>query len=404
MQGKKEVERKINSEIFKEQQKLLLDTPSFATKVHPIQHGIDPFQTVFEKRGRELIAEGKVACLLVAGGQGTRLGFDGPKGCYPLTPVKHKTLFQIFAEKLRAASLQANRPLKMGVMTSPENHFLVQAHFMAHDFFGCLPGQIEFFQQGELPFLSASGELVMEDDKILAGPDGNGSSIRAFFASPLAKKWEQEQIAFVNFLLVDNPIADPFDSYLVGAHACGAVDATIKCIRREDPEELLGLLVAIDGKPAVIEYTEAPKDIWAEKNAEGKLVYALSNISLFCFSFSFLAKVAGQTLPLHKALKKGVWKFERFIFDILKFAPKAQVLIYPRRVCFAPVKNKTGKNSPETARRALMERDREVLGEISGSEVPASCLEIDFPFYYPTPELLAKWKGKKIPSSSYVES
>lgn len=397
MQETKKVEKKINLEIFKEQQRLINENPSFCDSVNPVQKVVDPYQECFEKRGKELICDGKVACILVAGGQGTRLGFEGPKGCYPLTIVKEKTLFQIFAEKLHAASLQAGRPLKMAIMTSTENHSLVQAHFMVHNYFGCSPKQIGFFKQGELPFLDASGELLKEGDKVVFGPDGNGSSIAAFFASPLAKEWEQEGVSFVTYILVDNPMAEPFDPYLVGAHACNAVEATIKCTLREDLEEHLGLVVEIEGKPAVIEYMEAPKEIW---NLQA---YSISNISLFCFSFSFLQEASKQELPLHKAFKKGAWKFERFIFDILKFAHSAQVVVYPRKDCFAPVKNKTGNNSPETAKRVLSFRDREVIEAITGKVAPPSCLEIDPQFYYPTEHLLSKWKGKEIPNIPYVE-
>lgn len=394
----KKVEKKINLEIFKEQQKCLFENTVFSNLAQPYQKTIDPYQAVFEKRGKELIAEGKVGCILVAGGQGTRLGFEGPKGCYPLTAVKHKTLFQLFSEKLQAASLKVGHPLKMAIMTSQDNHASIQAHFMANDYFGCSPFQINFFKQGELPFLDTKGDLIQQGNKVMSGPDGNGSSISAFFASPIAKEWEKEGITFINFILIDNPLADPFDPYLVGAHAINAVDASLKCIKREDIDEQLGLVVEVMSKPAVIEYMEAPRELWKDPE------YLIANISLFCFSFSFLVEAAKQKLPLHKAFKKEVWKFERFIFDVLNYTHNAQVLLYPRKDCFAPLKNRTGKNSPETARAALTLKDREIIEAITGKMAPPSCLEIDPSFYYPTETLLTKWKGKEIPNSPYVES
>lgn len=399
------MEKKINLEIFEEQLKLLKEEPQFFTSIQPYQKEIfNPFQESFEKRGKSLLAAGKVGCILVAGGQGTRLRFQGPKGCFPVTPVKNKSLFQLFAEKLHAASLQVGCPLKMAIMTSVDNHASVLAHFIANDYFGCSPMQINFFKQGELPFLDVNGKLIRQDNRILTGPDGNGSSIQTFFASSLAQQWEKEGVTFVNFISVDNPLADPFDAHLVGAHAINANDISLKCIKREDPEELLGLLAEASGRPVVIEYMEAPKEIWTLKEKSGVPTYSLANISLFCFSYSFLAKVANYKMPLHKAFKNGVWKFERFIFDVLNFTQKSQVFLYPRKFCFAPVKNFTGKNSPETAKLALTLRDREVIGALTGQSVPLSCLEIDPSFYYPTEILLTKWIGKKIPDNPYVES
>ena len=114
--------------------------------------------------------------------------------------------------------------------------------------------------------------------------------------------------------------------------------------------------------------------------------------------------MANQALPLHKALKKGVWKFERYIFDVLKFSYRAILAIYPRENCFAPIKNREGENSLESAQKALIAQDRKVIEAITGSKAPMSCLEIDPAFYYPTIDLLAKWKGREIPPLPYIDS
>ena len=411
----------INQEVLKEQQRLILKPFVSHRTFKPYTRTVDVHRKVYKEKGKALLREGKVGCILVAGGQGTRLGFSGPKGCCPVTAVKQKTLFRYFSERVKAASLQAEFPLKMAVMTSPKNHAATLAHFLVNDQFGLLPGQLGFFQQTELPILTQSGELFLESqDKIAFAPDGNGSCIQAFYKSPLAQQWKDEGIHYITFILIDNPLADPFDPYLIGTHATAGVDVTLKCMKREDPEEKLGTIVEIDGKPEVVEYSEISREDQIAKDANGDLLYSIANISLFCFSSSFLENAAKKEMPLHKAFKKSdyvstsgevvhatlpcVWKFEKFIFDILAFANTTQVAVYPREYCFAPVKDKSGKNSLENATKTLSLYERKLIESITGKTAPAACLEIDPQFYYPTQNLKSQWKGRDIPESPYVES
>lgn len=425
---------KINSETFKpltEEQKTRVDKELLnrlravlqekKTPLPPFQPHtkiVDVNQAFYKEQGEALLRSGKVGCILVAGGQGTRLGNLGPKGCLPITSVKEKTLFQYFAEKVKSASVCYDASLKMAIMTSKQNHAATLAHFITYNNFGLDSSQISFFRQGQLPLLTPKGELFLEaEDKVAFGSDGNGSCFRDFFKSPIAKTWEEEGICYVMFILVDNPLADPFDPYLIGAHAATGVNATLKCIEREQTDEKLGLVVDMGGKARVIEYSEAPHEVWNLKDSDGKLLYSIANISLFCFSLSFLAAVANKELPLHKAFKKSnfvdisgaiiessepcAWKFEHFIFDVLDFSHSAQVALYPRNVTFSPVKN---KGEIETAKISLTAFDRNVLETITGQAVPDSCLEIDPAFYYPTEVLLSKWRGHPIPDTPYIEA
>lgn len=347
---------------------------------------LKPFQNIRDiasfqdNLGKKALEEGKVGCILVAGGQGTRLGLSGPKGCLQVTPATHQTLFQYFAEKLKAASKRYKKPLKMAIMTSLENHEETVKCFHS--------SQISFFTQGELPLLHEDGS-----PSNLTGPDGNGACVEAFFNSGIGDAWMKEGIEYVTFILVDNPLADPFDAALISAHIQEGVEASIKCIQRADPEEKLGILVEENGHPAVLEYMEIPKEDRTRPFA--------GNISLFCFSMPFLKRVSKVELPLHRTLKKNLWKFEKFIFDILPYSHSTQALLYPREMTFAPIKDSTDL---EKARKALTLKDRKILEAITGTGAPPSVLEIDPAFHYPDSDLLAKWKGRKIPSSPYVAS
>lgn len=411
----------IDLKVLKDQQQLILEPLPSKLAFTPYTKTVDVHRKVYKEKGKALLREGKVGCILVAGGQGTRLGFPGPKGCCPVTAVKQKTLFHYFADRVKAASLQAEHPLKMAIMTSPKNHAATLAHFLVNDLFNLDPNQIGFFQQSQLPVLNEAGELFLETpDKIAFAPDGNGSCIQAFYQSPLAKEWQDAGIHYITFILVDNPLADPFDPYLIGAHASAGVDVTLKCTKREDPEEALGLVVDVEGKPLVVEYSEISESDRHAKDDTGALLYSIANISLFCFSSSFLENAAKEKMPLHKAFKKSsyvassgdvvsstepcVWKFEKFIFDILTFANTAQVSVYPREYCFAPVKDKTGKNSLANATEMLSSFERKLIESITGKTAPAVCLEIDPQFYYPTQALKSHWKGREIPEIPYVES
>ena len=376
----------IDPAILRIQQGLLTSEPPVAS--------FSPFQEVCQvdtrhtEMGLELLKAGKVGCIMVAGGQGTRLGFDGPKGAYPITPVKQKTLFQYFQEKVDAAGKQVGRSLPVAIMTSPLNDAETKSHFHLNN--------LSFFTQGMLPFLDVQGNLIFESPgKLAFGPDGNGSAINSFFNAGIADRWEKEGVELIIFVMVDNPLADPFDSQLIGSHYHAQTDISIKCIERKNIDEKVGLLVQASGQAAVVEYSEISPAAWHAVDSQGKLIYHLANISLFCFSFSFLKKIAKQPLRLHKAYKKlgdnslSAWKFERFIFDLLPLASSSQALLYDRANCFAPVKD---VESVKATQKALTHLDRVTLASITGHLPPYTCQEIDPSFYYPTPALLEKWE------------
>ena len=315
-------------------------------------------------RGRKLIRQGKVGCLIVAGGQGTRLGFNGPKGMFPISVIKHKTLFQLFAEKTLAAS--ENLPL--AIMTSPLNDKQTRDFFKGHNDFGLK--HISFFTQGMLPFENQDGNPIEE-----TGPDGNGRALHHFVNSSIWKQWHDQGVRYLNFVLVDNPLADPFDGELIGFHDRMRSDVVVKCIKRTDPDEKVGIIIEQEGEVHVVEYSELSDD-------ERSLKHPLANISLFSFTMDFVKQASEATLPIHRTLKAispgkpKAWKSEYFIFDVLSLAKKVDILLYPREICFAPLKNATGKDSPETVQAALQERDRQHYQQMTGKKPPNQPFEL----------------------------
>ncbi len=208
-------------------------------------------------RGRQLIEQGRVGCLLLAGGQGTRLRFSGPKGLYPLSIIKHKSLFQLCAEKVGAAGKQARCPLKLAIMTSQENDKETRAFFQQNGYYGLKPAQISFFVQNDLPFLDASGHLFLSNPwQVAKGPDGNGNSLISFMQSGILEDWSQQGIQYLQTILIDNPLADPFDAELAGFHERQKVDVSLKCTEKKQAEEKVGVLVREKGRCCVIEYSE----------------------------------------------------------------------------------------------------------------------------------------------------
>jgi UDP-N-acetylglucosamine/UDP-N-acetylgalactosamine diphosphorylase len=360
-----------------------------------------------QELGKKLIAEGKVGCLIVAGGQGTRLNFNKPKGLYPVTLIKKKSLFQLFAEKILAAGKRASRLLYVAIMTSKENHEETVASFKQNNYFGLKQVQVFFFSQKDLPFLDKQGNLLLDKEGHFAmGPNGNASSLKEFVASGIWDTWCKLGISYVNYMHIDNPLADPFDAELTGFHSrYPQSDMILKCIERENVNEKIGVIFQIDGKVGIVEYSELSKEEKEARTEEGSLKNACANIGLYSFSMDFVQNVASSyynQLPFHKAWKKGSWKFEKFIFDVMSFAQNVKALLYPRLDCFAPLKNAEGENSPSSVQMALQRKDRQVFEKISGTSTDGIVFELDPVFYYPDAELVQKWKGKSLPPTGYI--
>lgn len=357
--------------------------------------------------GKRLIANGKVGCLIVAGGQGTRLGFHGPKGMFPVSVVKGKTLFQIFSEKVLAAGKQANSALPLAIMTSPQNHEQTVNFFRQHNNFGLDKDQIDFFCQKDLPLLDDHGNLLLEmSGNIALGPNGNGTAFEYFITEGIWKKWYAKGIEYMTFILVDNPLADPFNAELIGLHDRNKCDITVQCVEKNSPDEKVGLLVQSKQGVKVVEYSEITDVDREALMPDGSLKHKCANIGIFCFSMDFIQRTF-NTAPLswHFASKDTkvldsegkektvkAWKFEKFIFDILPQAEQLTALLCQRENCFAPLKNQSGANSIDTVQKALLQKDKATFYQVTGTHVDHEKFELSQEFYYPTPQLLENWK------------
>jgi UDP-N-acetylglucosamine/UDP-N-acetylgalactosamine diphosphorylase len=408
-------------------QKQLLSEP-----IHALIDNLKPFKDYSEAgkfpqdivEGKKLISQGKVGCLIVAGGQGTRLNFDGPKGMFPITVIKNKSLFQLFAEKVIAAGNALGYDLPLAIMTSPLNHEQTLDFFKKNNNFGLHSDQISFFTQGLLPFLNEEGNLFLEKtSQIAEGPNGNGTSLYHFVEQGIWQRWQDQGVRYINFIFIDNPLADPFDAELVGFHHRQKVDVTVKCTWRRDAKEKVGVLVKDSGKTAVVEYTELAESERFAVLEDGILKHPCANISLFCFSMDFIFRLFSEGLynkmPLHRAFKaakyistEGIekksekpiaWKYERYIFDVLAFTDRVATLLYPREKCFAPLKNASGEDSIESVKHALLNSDRQAFAKVSQTKVPDRAFELSQEFHYPTENLLKKWEGKALSPQDYVE-
>lgn len=411
----------LNIPTLRQQQQMLVSSPQQTVRLlDPLQE----FSTIGNpeniKAGKKLIAEGKVGCLVVAGGQGTRLRFDGPKGIFPVSVIKKKSLFQLLAEKVLAAGKQVGRQLPLAVMTSPQNHERTLHFFEEHQNFGLDREQLTIFCQGMLPLLNPQGNLFLDQPHHIAvGPDGNGSSLKHFVMQGIWEKWYDRGVRFLNFVLIDNPLADPFDAELVGFHHHRGADVVAKCTPRLHSEEKVGILIRHEDKARVIEYSELPEEECTATLEDGSLKHACANLSLFSFSMDFIHGAAKAQMPFHLAKKAvkyltpegktmqaeepNACKFEAFIFDVLPLALKVQALLYPREQCFAPLKNAQGEASIVTVQAALQYRDREIIKAITGAEPPTHPFELAQEFYYPTEDFLENWKRKPLAEETYIE-
>ena len=337
------------------------------------------------KLGKELIAAGKVAPFVVAGGQGTRLGFDGPKGDFPVSPVRNKTLFQVFAESIAAVSQRYGAVCPWYVMTSPMNHAASIEIFRSNDYYGLDHKNVFIFQQGTLPNFSHDGKILLADEAHIAcSPDGHGGSLKALYQSGAVKDMKKRGIEYLSYWQVDNPLINIFDPLFIGLHVLDEAEMSSKALVKTGPFEKVGNFCLADGKVTVIEYSDLPDELAELQNPDGSLAFRLGSIAIHIINRSFVEKLNTDdfSLPLHRAVKKiphideqgkpvmadGI-KLESFVFDALPLASNSIILQTVRSEEFAPTKNATGVDSVETTKRMMVARAAGWL-ESAGVKIP----------------------------------
>jgi len=342
-----------------------------------------------EKQGHALLRAGKIGAFLVAGGQGTRLGYDGPKGEYPVTPIKNKPLFQVFSEQLTAWSAHAGRTIPWYIMTSEVNDAATRAYFAKNKSFGYPEADIFFFQQGMMPAFSMTGELLLGDkDSLALSPDGHGGSLRALEKSGALADMKRRGVEHLSYFQVDNPIVHTIDPLFLGLHDLTGSEMSSKTVAKANALEKVGNFCIGDGALQVIEYSDLPQDLALQTNADGSLKFNAGSIAIHALRVSFVERLnAGGRLklPWHRAEKKvpfmdasgnlvkpdkpNAVKLEQFVFDAIPLAKNAIVYTTERGEEFSPVKNAEGVDSPATCRRDQIRRAANWLRQ-AGVEIP----------------------------------
>ena len=323
--------------------------------------------------GEDLLREGAVAAVLLAGGQGTRLGFDGPKGMFPFAPLSGRTLFAHHAAKIDALRARYGAGLPWYILTSPQNDAATREAFVAEDWFGLDPDSVHMVVQGTLPAVDReSGRILLDaPDRIALSPDGHGGLLSALRVSGALDTMSDRGIRTIFTFQVDNPLAHVCNPVLLGHHVLTEADMASVVVRKISAEEKMGVIARVDGRTGVVEYSDLPDALAQERDADGELVYWAGSIAVHCLEVGFARALTegGLQLPYHRALKKvpfvdargervepnapNAVKFETFLFDALPSARRTVTVEAAREVEFSPIKNAEGSDSPATARRDL---------------------------------------------------
>jgi len=331
-----------------------------------------------EALGKIHVRDGKVAAFMVAGGQGSRLGYEGPKGMFKIGPVSNKSLFQIHAEKILKYSQKYNAAIPFLIMTSRANHEESEKYLRDNNFFGLAPSDVYLFSQSMLPSLDPDGRLILEKKNgVFKNPDGHGGSLTALHSSGVLAKMKQRGIETISYFQVDNPLVKIIDTVFIGFHVMRGADVSNKAVKKAYPDEKVGVFVRFSNNTiGVVEYSDFPEDKLHSLDDEGNINYSSGNIAVHLFKKEFVDQIAAGTvasLPYHaakkkiKALKGGAireiegYKFEKFVFDALPLTDKNIVFEVLREEEFAPVKNPSGVDSVESARKLMQDQYRRWL-------------------------------------------
>ncbi len=342
------------------------------------------------QRAAEALSAGKIGVLLVAGGQGSRLGFEHPKGLYPIGPVSNASLLQVHFEKTLAAARRYGAAVPIYMMTSPVTHDEQTEFLQRHKRFGLPEDDVVLFCQGTMPAVdAATGKLLLSaKGSLFLSPDGHGGTLAALAASGALEHMRCRGIEHLFYLQVDNPLTPICDAEFVGYHLLAGSELTSMAIAKQTPQDRLGVFATIDGQMQIIEYSDLPDDVAALRDESGSLKFWAGSIAVHVFGVAFLERALAlkDALPFHIARKQvpylddagrlvepkqpNALKFERFIFDLLPHAKNSLVVEFAEADVFAPLKNAPGdkRDTPEYVQRFMIAQHRKWL-ETAGTRV-----------------------------------
>lgn len=320
-----------------------------------------------DQLGRQLVSDGKVAVFTVAGGQGTRLGWNGPKGGFPATPIRQTPLFGCFAEFIGKVQEKYSCRMLWYIMTSTMNHEDTRAVFERHEYFGLKPDQVQFFAQEVVPaFKISSGKVLMSGpDSLALSPNGHGGSLKALYTSGALADMQNQGVEQISYTQVDNPLVRVIDPLFIGLHCLDGAQMSSKMVTKANPQERVGVFCLVDGKVTVIEYSDLPVELAEQRLENGELQFGAGSIAIHMIRSDYVESLnrgteSGQFgLPFHRAEKKvseydphaqvliepqapNAVKLEMFVFDALPMCETSIVYQTDRLEEFAPIKNCNG--------------------------------------------------------------
>lgn len=320
----------------------------------------------YEKIGEKIIKEKRIAVCQMAGGQGTRLGHNGPKGTLIIDKINPpKSIFELFADKLKKVYEKYGVKIRWYVMTSNANDYDTRKFFEEHNYFDYGKENVKFFVQGELPLLDKEGKIVLkEKGEVFMAPDGNGGIYEALRKNEILNEMKNDGIDYLGIGNVDNILINMLDTIFIGMMVENNYELATKTTTKVSPEEKVGVVCLMDGNPGVVEYTEITEEMANERNEEGELLFGEGYFGCSIFSRTLLERITDK-LYYHAAFKKNeyvlsngemsksdvpnTYKFEAFIFEGFNVSKNLLVLSVNRKEEFAPIKNREGVDSVETA-------------------------------------------------------
>ena len=340
--------------------------PLKATEISEIKQR----ENEFRKAGLDAIRAGKVGAILLAGGQGTRLGFDKAKGMFNIGVNRTLYIFEQLIANLMNVTNEAGAWVPLYIMTSDKNDAQTRAFFEEHNYFGYNKDYVKFFVQEMVPAVDFEGNVLREaEDSLAMSPNGNGGWYKSMLRAGLDQDIRDKGVEWLNVFAVDNVLQRIADPVFVGATILSGRVCGSKVVRKVSPHERVGAMCLENGKPSIVEYYELTDEMAEARDEKGTLLYGFGVILNYLFRVDKLNEIAGSNLPLHIVEKKvpyldesgqmhkpeepNAYKFETLILDMVYMMDNCLAFEVEREMEFAPVKNATGTDSVESARELL---------------------------------------------------